>query len=442
MLVFTSVSFPLHAEERVQSLPQPVPLAAPQPPALLTAVNPPTRTVLNDDDLLLCLVRLGYTTLAGDLATYMTPRGLFLPLGEVSRLLELGITVDASKGTGSGFVATSSTPFVLDIATGAIIVSGHAQRYDPALVSLLPDDIYVESRLLAEWLGMRIDANRFDAVVDIRPFEPLPMQQRMVRTARGSNRWGYGSYNDPGYPFLETPYQLFAYPGVDLSLASFMTGDRENRVTSGGTRYYSRISGDILLMSGQFDFSGQIATPGKSFFSLDNGGLILHRENPSGDLLGVLGGRTVAIGDIQKSSLPLIGSTGGPGVMISSYPLTHSALFDKVTLTGFLAKGWDVELYNNGSLLDYRPSTTAESYAFIDIPLVYGLNELKLIFHGPQGLRRVENYIYNVGSNMFEPGTWSYEATVTDPSRSSLLGSRTDKSAPLMTWKSTVGINT
>ena len=397
-------------------------------------------TTLSDDFMLLCVVRLGGSSLEGNLVTYTAPPGLFLPLGELSRSLELGITVDTAKRSGTGHVTNPSQPFRLDMASASITVSGKSYRYDPALVVALPDDIYVESGLLAEWLSMRIEANRLDAAVDIRPFMPLPIQERMARSQRGSNTWGYGNYKDFGYPLLDTPYRLLAGPSIDLSLSSSLTGEGFGKITPQNSSYYTRFTGDFLWMSGRLDLSGQIAA-GKSIIGITNGSVLLEREQPSGGMLALLDARKVAIGDIQPEGLPLIGNSLGSGLMVSNYPLNQSSFFDKLTLRGFLAKGWDVELYSNADLLDYRPSNPEESYAFVDIPLIYGLNELRLIFHGPQGEKRVESHIFNVGRNMIEPGSFNYQFTASNASLRSLLTTPTGDPAPLLTWKSTFGVS-
>ncbi len=400
------------------------------------------KITLSEDDLLLCQVRLGGSVLTSDMVTYSNPSGFFLPLGEMSRQLELGITVDLAHRHADGFVARPPQKFMLDMTSEAVSVSGKAYRYDPSLVVAMQDDIYVESKLLGEWVAMRIDANRLDATVDIRPFEPLPLQERMARSQRGSNTWGYGSFNDPGFPLLDTPYRFLDGPSIDFSLSSSLSGEPEKNISLGNSNFHTRISGDLLWMNGQLDLSGQIASPGKSVIGIGNGNLVLERVNPSGGILTILDARRVAVGDIGPSSLPLIGSSVGAGIIISSYPLNQLSFFDLLTLRGFLADGWDVELFNNGNLLDYRHSNPLENYAFVDIPLRYGLNELQLVFNGPMGKRRVETHIYNVGSNMSKPGSWSYQMTATNASLPSMLASPISATpAPLITWKSTLGVN-
>ncbi len=401
----------------------------------------PLATV-SDDDLLFCLVRLAGTPLKSDLPTYMQPGGkLLLPLGELSRLLEFGITVDVATGSAGGYTARPGQSFLLDTKNGSVSVKGKPQVYDASRIMVLTDDIYVESGLLADWFFMRIEAKRLDALIDIRPYEPLPLQQRLARERQGANTWGYGSSNDPGFPLQKIPYRILGGPGVDLSLSTSLSGDT-NDTRIGDTRFTSKISGDLLWMNATLDLSGYIASK-QSLFGIENGQLMMERVNPDGGLLGALDARRFALGDINPSALPLIGRSTGPGIMISNYPITQSQYFDMVTLKGFLGKGWDVELYRNGSVLDYRPSNAEETYLFADIPLVYGFNELELIFNGPQGERKTESHQYYVGRNMIEPGSWAYQIALSDSSRNSLFSSPTDPSSslsPIATWKSDIGL--
>ncbi len=405
----------------------------------------PSRVVLTDEDMLLCVLKLNGATISNVIVTFTSQVGnrvaLFLPLGEFSRVLELGIAVDPAARSASGFVATPSHSFMLDMAKSVVMVSGKPYRYDQSLVVALPDDIYVESALLAEWLAMRIDANRLTVRVNVLPFEPLPLQQKMEREKRGRNTWGYGKYRDNGYPRLDTPFMFLGGPSVDLSFSSSVIGNRERTIALGNSQYFSRISGDILWMNGQLDLSGDIAGTGQSMFGVDNGNLFLGRANPAGGLLGPMNAKRLAIGDIQPDPLPLIGGGSGAGVMISSYSSFRSAFFDDLTLRGVLANGWDVELFRNGDRLDYRPSNPENAYAFTDIPMLYGLNELKLVFHGPQGETRVETHYSNVGTNMTEPGSWNYQLTAMDASRNSLFSATRGNISPLLTWKSTIGLN-
>ncbi len=389
---------------------------------------------LDSEDLLLCVTDVDNISLSGLLPVFTTRSGVFLPLGETCRMLELGIAVDIAEKKASGFVARASQPFTLDISASSVRVSGKAYRCDPALIIVMPDDIYVESRLLAEWLSMHIDANRLQSAVSFHPFDPLPLTQRVARERRGSNTWGYGKENKSELPVYKTPYRLLDGASIDLSANTTLSGNPSKPIGFENTFFSTQISGDILWMNGHLDLSGSPS-------GLDNGNLILERADPQGGILGPLGARKIAIGDIHPDAIPFGSSISGPGIMISNYPFFHSSFFDDVSLKGFLADGWDVELFRNGQLLDYRPSNPENSYSFVKIPLLYDLNELKLVFHGPQGEQRTETHYYNVGTNMMEAGSFSYQLSASDRSRRSLLFEGTEDMEPMLTWKSTIGIN-
>jgi hypothetical protein len=80
----------------------------------------------------------------------------------------------------------------------------------------------------------------------------------------------------------------------------------------------------------------------------------------------------------------------GNGITLSNAPLTQSISFGRHSLRGDLPPGWDVELYVNEALVGYQQSRADGRYAFDDVPLIYGPNEFRLVFHGPQGETRVE----------------------------------------------------
>ncbi len=359
-----------------------IPVVIKAPLSAVPAINPQPDIVLSEDDLLLCLLQIDKINLNVMLAIYAKPSGAFIPLSQISQLLEFGIKTDTAKGTADGYVARPGQSFVLDMKERNVLVSGKRYDYDPAKVVRMPDDIYVESKLLSQWLSMRIESNRFEAVVNVIPFEPIPLQERLARERRGSNTWGYGQYSSAGYPFVKTPYRLVDWPSVDLTLStqkgslnagssSGAAGSYTGSSSGISTSYYLNMTGDLLWMNTKFDLGGSFF--GESSSSQSNGGnLIMERVDPAGNLLGPLGARRLSIGNINPLALPLLAQNSGNGVMISSYPVNQASLFDKVSLKGYLADGWDVELYRNGSLLDYRPSNPEHAYAFVDIPLVYG----------------------------------------------------------------------
>ena len=402
-----------------------------------------------DDDALLCLLTLYRTPLSDDFMIFATPERSYIPLTEFSRLLELGIDVDCNAKKATGYVGRPGQTFLLDIPGSSVSVSGHACSCDTSHIVVTANDIYIESQMLASWLSMHIEVNRLNAAVAVKPFVPLPLQERIAREEAGGNTWGYGVYQDPGYSRMKFPYSVLNGASVDVSLRTSFVSRSPQTSQQYNASHYTRITGDLLWMNTHADFSGQIANSSDPGLLIEDGRLRLERVDPDGNLLGPLGAKTIAFGDLsQYNNLPLIGTAViGPGGLVSSYPVSSPSLFDLVSLKGYLGPGWDVQLFRNGALLDYRPSNSFNEYEFVDIPLNYGVNELQLAFNGPQGERRTESYHYNIGQNMMKPGQWAYQASLSFPSRHSLLlngntsvQDESNRPGPLMAWKSTLGL--
>jgi len=367
--------------------------------------------VPNEEELLLCALNLERETLSEELEVYSTARGMMLPLGEVCRLLDFNISVEPVKGTAKGWLADSGHSFELDMASEAIRIDGAPARYVPSLVEAHANDIFVESALLGEWLGIPLDANRYAAAVTLWPKGKLPIQLRLAREKRGSNTWGYGLQKGLDYPRKDQPYTILGGASLDFSISNSLYSTAQN--ISASPLYFNMLmTGDILWMNGYLAFTGKADSSG---FQPETMHMALRRMDPDGNLLGSLRAREFAIGDIAPVSPSLLGSAGtSTGIAVGNYPLASPSYFDLQTLEGYLMPGWDVELYRDDTLLDYRKtSQDGEQYQFKDIPLLFGKNVLTLVFHGPMGQKKTEEHIYNVGTNMIQPGSYSYRASAT-----------------------------
>ena len=90
--------------------------------------------------------------------------------------------------------------------------------------------------------------------------------------------------------------------------------------------------------------------------------------------------------------------------MISSFPLQQQTQFDRHTFRGDLPEGWEVELYQNRALIGFQQSRPDGLYEFNNVPLVFGLNEFRLVFYGPQGQRREETARFNIAESLTPAG--------------------------------------
>jgi len=131
---------------------------------------------------LLLAVRLDGSLLADALSAYEVGNELLLPLGELARLLTLGVTLDPATRSAAGFVVREDRGFRLELDAARVSLPGAApEAVDPALMRWLDDDLYVASRLLQRWWPLDLDLQLSSLTRTVVPREKLPIQARLER---------------------------------------------------------------------------------------------------------------------------------------------------------------------------------------------------------------------------------------------------------------------
>src|SRR5690606_22044443 len=82
-----------------------------------------------EPDLLLLEVRLGPYRLSEAMTAYQGRNVVLLPLGELSRLLTIGIATDPEKGAASGFVLDEQREFQLDVHRRMVTIADRSMSF-------------------------------------------------------------------------------------------------------------------------------------------------------------------------------------------------------------------------------------------------------------------------------------------------------------------------
>lgn len=355
----------------------------------------PASDPISDDNLLLVEVALDQLSLTDAMTAYDAPGGLLIPVGELARLLDVDITVQMGERRIVGTIGEARRPVLVDKDNAIVRVAGSTQLLLAGDMVVGANDIYVRSYLLEKFLPVKV---RFDSAglrLVLTALEPLPIQSRLdrLKRLRGLSPGGGGGA-DEVYRIRSTP-KLFTLPSFDVSLDA--GGQSETPHTP--YRYDVRAGGDLLFSN----FQGYLGSDEKG--RPVNARALLERRDASGHALGPLGFTRVSAGDIYTPALPLgPRSQAGRGLSFSTAPLTQQSVFGRIDLRGELPLGYDVELYVNDVLRSGQSTPVQGRYEFRDVPLIRGINIIRIVAYGPRGERSEEVKVVNVGGGQLEKG--------------------------------------
>lgn len=385
-----------------------------------------------DAEVLLLAVKLDDKVLSDGLAAWADGGDVLLPLGQLCGLLDLAITTDVARGSATGFFLDEQRRFDLDVVSQRVIVDGKPRRFERAAIEVHEDDIYVRAGLIAEWLPLRFDIDLYGSFVVVRAVERLPLEQRLDRERRIEATRANQNRQQPHYPLHPLPYRLLDGVFVDQDLRYQRLPNPGGDPTS-ALQYSTNLSGDLLYMEANAFVSGTDRGVADSRFSLA-------RKDPEGRLLGRLQVRELTLGDVFYPGLDLVATPrSGPGILVSSFPLSSPSQFDRESFRGDLPPGWEIELYRNGELLAFARARADGLYEFLDVPLLFGMNIFRLEHYGPQGQRRSETRFLNIGQSLTPPGKLYYRLVGSDPG-ARLLGETTPDNRAAASFELNAGL--
>lgn len=346
--------------------------------------------------------------------SYPIKGGALVPLGEMCRALDFAVSVDVASGGASGYFISENRRFSLDVTGRKVSVAGREAPFDVSRIELHQDDIYVDTVLFSQWFPVDLTVDFSALLITVRPREPLPIQKRQEREQRALKEMSSLGYSGPRYPATPNPYGVLDVPFVDQTLRATIA-----RTGNGGSRafqYSTFLSGDLLYHEASaYVFGDQ--------HGIQDARATIGRRDPGGELLGRLRATEYAAGDVLFPGLELISlPRSGPGAVLSNFPLHQQTQFDRHTFRGDLPQGWEVELYQNRALIGFQQSRPDGLYEFNNVPLVFGLNEFRLVFYGPQGQRREESARFNIAESLTPPGELYYRVVANDPRGSTRRG--------------------
>jgi hypothetical protein len=360
--------------------------AAALPPA-------PEAQLFSETDLLWMEVRADDQQLADSMDVYASRAGIYIPLGQFARVLDLAVAVFPAQQRAEGWILSRDHKLVVDLRTRSATVEERTFNFTPEQAVMHHDDLYLRSDLVEALLPVRLRADASAQLLMVTATQPLPYAQRLVRSQRrlGLSSPGQASSVRP----VHTPYRLFTAPAIDLAAGGQMTRDGVDQ----SRQFSARAAGDLAYAG----FQGFVGSDERG--RVNDVRMALERKSPEGHALGALGGVRAGIGDIYTPSAGIgVASVGGRGLFYSSAPLDNLDLSTPLNLRGELGLGEEVELYVNETLRAAQATPVQGRYEFLNVALSLGMNTVRLVFYGPQGQKREQVRRYNLGAGQVGAG--------------------------------------
>jgi hypothetical protein len=329
----------------------------------------------------------------GELIAKVTDDGVAFDLENYLDVLDFPITKKGALSYEGWFIKEENS-FVLDInellkgsSNNAFVLGQNKSISDDDY--LISDDIlFIDEIVLTKFFGVKHKINYSALEVFLSSDELLPLQAKLQRERQYVRSSGF---NKPKHPELYRGYELLSPQVFD-----FLTSSNYRESTDRFNYNYSLIgSRDIALLHADYYLDGNDND------LLNRTRLKVSRKSYEGGLLGFLNATSVEIGDVRPVR-QAFGQSGqeSRGLRISNTNLRNDLDNEVLTLQGPVQAGWDAELYRNGVLIDRKFDISVGQYEFVDIPLMFGINEFEVILYGPQGQKVSEKYTKALDQNL------------------------------------------
>lgn len=349
------------------------------------------------EDALILQIRIQGIDATDTIVAYGTRHAVFLPLGELARILDLAIRVSDDGRYASGWFLSENRALTIDLHQGLLTTAAGTAAIAPGRMVAFDGELYLQSDALAELLPLIVEPDLRSQSVRLTTLEPFPFEERMRRdAARG--RVNASGRADERFPREETPWLPLSLPMADVEMRAVSDSARGSRLEGD-----LRLAGDLAYLTAQTFFSA--TTRDGLVASL----VTLGRRDVDGDMLGPMRATEFQLGDVASLAMPMgLRGVSGRGGFLTNTPIQSVSIFDNIDIRGVLTNGYEVELYRNDILLGSTRQAVNGLYEFLQVPVDYGLNVFRIVFYGPQGQRREEVRPITVGDGRIAAGRLEY----------------------------------
>jgi hypothetical protein len=321
----------------------------------------------------------------------------------------------------SGWLRTEETRFFWNTDSEIARVTGH----DGAHVDILQwiensDGFFVSADMLEVWFDLQLTVDPRAQSVKVVSEYPLPFQEWQKRAlAKYRHHPGEGLDADTVVP---DQYHWFTMPLFNLSTHVF--AQERN-----GARSFSSTGSLVVgmdLLKHSVMYTGGLTRSEFDDETLDTldtldtdvdstHRLTIERAAATRDSTLFAGATRYMLGDIyQGTSNLVVNSDTGRGFSIGRFAEGYTGNLSLVTIVGDAPPGWQVELYRNGTLIEFGSVGRDGRYIFPDQEIPFGENIFIAKLFGPQGQAREDRQIFWGGGTELDKGDYDYSVSHID----------------------------
>jgi len=386
--------------------------------------------VISEDDELILQIETPQGEMSDTVVAYGLRQGVYLPLGALTRFFDLAISVSDDGHYASGWFLNEKRTITLNLRDGTLMIAGKPVPLGRADAVAYEGELYVRAERFGDLFPLDLKVDLRAQTIAVKTREPFPFEERMARES-SRERLGSRSAQGPAQRFAreQTPWRALSAPLGEAELRALTDDDLGARVEAD-----LRLAADLAFMTARA-YASVSSRDGLTAARFELG-----RRDPDAALLGPLKATEFQLGDVSTGALPIgLRGISGRGAFITNAPLEQASIFDSVDLRGDLADGYEVELYRNNTLIGSTRTPVNGQYAFLQVPVDFGLNVFRLVFYGPQGQRREVVRRISVGDGRLSPGQFVYSVSAAqkDVNLFAVRGPQFSPAADYGAWRAT-----
>jgi hypothetical protein len=379
----------------------------------------------DSDDLFLLDIHADGYLLAESVPAYKNDNTYLIEFTEFLAAVEFPIIYEDRNW--SGWFRSEDARFFWNTETESVHITGQ----EPAVVDMLQwienaDGFYVSVEILEQWFDLRLGVDSRRQVITVDSDIPLPFQEWQQRTlAKYRYRAGHSLDADVIVP---DQYQWATLPQFNLS-THFLT-QRQEGMTSHASTGSMVVGLDLLKHSVMY--TGTLAR------SDDDGDkdvdsthrLTIERAAATPDSTLYAGANRYLFGDIYQGTTNLVvDANTGRGFNFGRFAEGNTGSLSVVTIVGDAPPGWEVELYRNGTLIEFSTAGQDGRYKFSDQDIPFGENIFVAKLYGPQGQTLEDRQVFWGGGTELAKGDYDYSVSHIDFDRNFIDGAHDNADA-------------